>query len=244
MTATSVVCSMGRVAKRVPERRCTMSEKYSVGQMNQLGDGLEAADFNVDDVTKLRNPAVLRQVRLYLMGLATIVSAYFKLALDKTLDPSSFIGGDWKFWRGSADGNGLEGDEDYVPEPDAVDFEQIMLETHLEGKETSVHGEEKMKRARKSKNRQLGDKAFLALWNDWVACKAAGKPEDSILERLRRAGKIGTVLYFFGRTLRSPLGRRCVLCLCLGGWEWYWCYYWLGSHWRAGNPSASLASVK
>ncbi|MDD5011846.1 MAG: hypothetical protein PHQ00_06965 [Phycisphaerae bacterium] len=220
-----------------------MSEKYSVGQMNQLGDGLEASDFSVDEVTKLRNPAVLRQVKLYLLGLVTIVRVCFKLALDKALDPSSFIGKDWKIWKGPTDGDGLTGDEDYVPEPDIVDFEQIMLETHLQGEETSIYGEEKMKRARESKNRQLGDKAFLALWNNWLSCKSAGKSEDSILERLRWSGKIGTVVYFFGRTLRRPGGNRCVLCLYFGGGGWRWDYYWLDDRWGDDISSVALASV-
>jgi hypothetical protein len=221
-----------------------MSEKYSVGQMNQLGDGLELADFSVDEVTKLRNPVVLQQVKLYLVGLATIVRVCFKFALDKALNPVKFIGSDWKFWRGPVGGDGLEGDEDYVPEPEIVDFEQIVLETHLEGKETVLLGEEKMRRARASKNRQLGDKAFLVLWNDWQACKAAGKPKDSILERLRRSGKIGTVVCFFGRVLRNPLGRRLVLYLCFVGSDWDWNYDWLDLGFNSGDPSASLASVE
>lgn len=137
----------------------------------------------------------------------------------------------------------MTGDEDYVPEPDIVDFEQIVLETHLQGEETSIQGEEKMKRARASKNRQLGGKAFLALWNNWLSCKSAGKPKDSILEHLRRSGKIGTVVYFFGRTLRNPDGDRCVLFLCFSSGEWDWCYYWLGYYWNDGDPSVALASV-
>lgn len=219
--------------------------RYSEGQVHLLVDSLETRGFTPDQLTALgqNRDGVLDNLKLCLLCLATIVRACFKLALDKTLDPSSFIGKNWSFWRGPAGGNGLEGDEDYVPEPDIVDFEQIVLETHLEGKKTSIHGEEKMKRARKSKNRQLGDKAFLALWSNWLACKAVGKPEDSILERLRRSGKIGTVIYFFGRVLRNPRGRRYVLCLFFSGREWYWFYYWLDSGWGADLPSAALASV-
>lgn len=235
---------LGRVEKRVPERKCLMSNRFSVGQMNQVADGLEAADYSVDDVTKLRNPNLLAQVRLVLMGLASIVRACLKLALDKVFNPSEFIGSGWKVWKGPADGKGLEGDEDCVPEPDVIDFEQIILETHLQGDETSVHGEEKMKRARASKNKQLGGKAFLALWNNWLACNKAGKPEDSVLERLRRSGKIGNVIYFFGLTLRSPDGDRDVLSLCFNGGGWCWFSYWLVFRWNAGGPSVALASVE
>ena len=218
---------------------------YSEGQTHQLAEALQEHGFTPADVTALgqNSNGLLDQLKQVLLGVAVVVRACFKLALDKVFSPSEFIGSGWSTWKGPADGNGLGGDEDYVPEPDVVDFEQVVLETHLEGKETSIHGEEKMKRVRKSKNRQLGDKAFLALWNDWLAKKAEGKPEDSILERLRRSGKIGTVIYFFGRTLRGPLGGRGVLCLCFRGGGWGWDCYWLGDRWNAGRPSVALASV-
>ena len=211
--------------------------------MNQLADAFEGENYSDEDVTKLRG--ILLKLKMVFAGVATIVLVCFKLSLDKAMNPSEFIGGDWKFWRGPADGDGLNGDEDYVLEPDVVDFEQVVLETHLKDKETSIRGEEKMKRARASKNRQPGDKAFLALWNDWLAKKAEGKLEDSILERLHRSGKIGNVIYFFGRTLRNPDGYRCVLYLYrLDNGRWYWYYCWLGRHWSADVPSVSLASVE
>lgn len=164
-----------------------------------------------------------------------------KLALDKTFNPE-FIGRNWAVWRGPANGNGLEGEE-YLPEPEPgiVDFEQVVLETHLL-KKGSIQGEEKMRRARRSKNKQLGGSAFLALWNNWQECKRAGKPEDSILERLRKSGKIGKVIYFFGLVLRDPDGSRSVLGLFFGGREWDWYFSWLDDHWDVGNPSVSLAT--
>ena len=220
-----------------------MSSKFSVGAMNQLADAFEGENYSDEDVTKLRG--ILVKLKMVFAGVAIIVRVCFKLALDRALDPSSFIGGGWKFWRGPADGTGLEGDEDYIPEPDVVDFEQIVLETHLQDKEISIHGEEKMKRARASKNRQLGDKAFVALWNDWLAKRAEGKPEDSILEQLYRSGKICKVIYFFGRTLRGSGGNRYALCLCRGGdGQWDWSYDWLDDRWLANNPSVALASVE
>jgi hypothetical protein len=220
---------------------------YSEGQTHLLVDALEAKEFTPGQLTTLGQnvDGVLDQLKLVLLGLASVVRFCLKLALDKALNPSEFIGNNWMVWKGPVDGNGESGDEDYVPEPNIVDFEQIVLETHLqEGDNGSLHGEEKMRRARASKNRQLGDKAVLALWNDWLACKKAGKPEDSILERLRRSGKIGTVIYFFGRTLRNPIGSRYVLFLSFYGRDWHWHYGWLGGHWGSGGPSVALASVE
>lgn len=222
-----------------------MSSLHSVGAMNQFADGCDVAGITPEMLTRMRDPGFLAQVKMVLVGLATIVRACLKLALDKDFSPASFINERWSTWKGPVDGNGTDGDEDYVPEPDMIDFEQIVAEVHLRKEDGgSVIGEEWMRRSRASKNRQLGGKAFLALWNDWQACKAAGKPEDSVLERLRKSGKIGTIIYFFGQTLRVSGGNRCVLYLCFGGREWDWYYFWLDSHWDAKSPSVALASVE
>jgi hypothetical protein len=166
----------------------------------------------------------------------------FELVLDKPLT-AKFIGEDWSVWKGPADGNGLEGEEDCVPEPDEIDFENIILETHLKKGEKSISGEEKMRRARQSKNLQLGGRAFVALWTNWQGCKAVGKPEKSVLEKLRRAEKIGNVVYFFGLVLRDQGGNRYVLYLYFDGREWDWNCYWLDDRWRVGRPSISIASI-
>jgi hypothetical protein len=81
------------------------------------------------------------------------------------------------------------------------------------------------------------------LWKDWQKCKADGKPEESILEKLRRAKKIGNVIYFFGLTLRDPDGRRYVLYLYFNGVGWYWRCSWLDFRWYSGSPSVALVSV-
>lgn len=205
---------------------------YTEDQTHQVSDAFEEHGFTPENLTALgqNTNGVLDQLKLVLMGLATIVRASFKLALDKAFSSAEFIGKGWS-------------QEDCVEEPGIIDFEQIVLETHLREGETSIRGEEKMKRAKAGKNQQLGGRAFFALWNDWQSCKSAGKPEDSVLEKLRRSKKIGNVIYFFGMTLRAPNGHRSVLYLCFGGEEWDWDYVWLGLDWGADAPSASLASV-
>ncbi|OHA68167.1 MAG: hypothetical protein A3B24_01200 [Candidatus Wildermuthbacteria bacterium RIFCSPLOWO2_01_FULL_48_16] len=49
-----------------------MSTLYSVGQMNQLGDALELADFTPTDVANLRSSGLLSNVRRVLRGYAEI----------------------------------------------------------------------------------------------------------------------------------------------------------------------------
>lgn len=213
---------------------------YKEGQTHQLANALEAEGFTPEDLATLgqnRN-GVLTGLRQVLRGLAKIVAESFKLACDKPFSPTEFIGKGWTVWKGPADGDGLEGDEDRDACEDdlsIIDWEQIILESHLEESESSVHGEEKLKRAVASGNVQLGGRAFLSLWEDY---KANG--ENSVLEKLRRKGV--TRIYFFGLRLRDPRAGRGVLCLYVSGSGWDWYYYWLSGRWGASNPSASLAS--
>lgn len=212
---------------------------YSEGQTHQLANALETAGYTAGEVTAFgQDKELLAQVRQVLRGLAKIVGEYFKLACDKSFSPAKFIGRGWTVWKGPANGNGLEGDEDRdVREDDLpiIDWDQVVMETHLQEKETLVHGEEKLKRVIVSGNIQLGGKAFLSLWEDYQANR-----ENSVLEKLRRKGV--TRIYFFGLRLRSPRGSRGVLYLYFSGSEWGWDYFWLNNLWSAHHPSASLAS--
>lgn len=213
---------------------------YKEGQVHQLANALEAEGLTSEELTALgqnRN-SVLTDVKLVLRGLAKVVLESFKLACDKPFSPAKFIGKGWTVWRGSADGTGLEGEEDRDTREDAlsdIDWEDVLLETHLQEGETSINGEEKLKRAIASGKIQLGGRAFLSLWQDYQA-----NGGNSVLEKLRRKGV--TRIYFLGLRLRHPDGRRFVLCLYFLGSEWRWCYSWLGSQWGVGGPSASLAS--
>lgn len=69
-----------------------MSTMYSVGQVNQLSDALEAAGFTPDDVTKLRSFADLVAFKDVLKGLAKIVVV--KHIIDCDADP--FVPEGWK----------------------------------------------------------------------------------------------------------------------------------------------------
>ncbi len=204
--------------------------------MNQLADALDCAGYTPDDVTKLRQ-ANLSGILQVLQGTAKIVRECFKLACGKAFSPAEFLGKGWAVWKGPVDGNGLEGDEDRDAREDelsVIDWEKVLLETHLQEGENSIRGEEKLKRALASGNIQLGGRAFLSLWDDYQANR-----ENSMLEKLRRKGV--TRIYFFGLRLRDPSGGRFVLFLYFYGSEWYWYFNWLRDHWDAHNPSASLA---
>ncbi len=60
-----------------------MSTAYSVGQMNQLGDALEAAGFTAEEVTKLRSfPGLLANIKKVLAGTSKIVAVTHVIDCD------------------------------------------------------------------------------------------------------------------------------------------------------------------
>jgi hypothetical protein len=69
-----------------------MSTLFSIGQMNQLGDALEAAQFTPDDVTRLRSSGKLLEIRDLIRGAVEIVVV--KHIIDCDADP--FMPEGWK----------------------------------------------------------------------------------------------------------------------------------------------------
>lgn len=153
---------------------------------------------------------------------------------------TEFIGADWKVWQGPADGQGLDGEEDRDPrnvDIKEIDWVQVMRETCLKSGETSIKGEEKLRRLKELGHIRLGGSAFLALWRDYQVNK-----EKSVLEWLYNTFGV-TYLDFFGLVLRSPYSFRCVLYLYRrDDGQWDWDTDWLGLDWRARHFSALLAS--
>ncbi len=167
-----------------------------------------------------------------------IISAVLSL-IGIAFDPVKFIGKDWAIWKGSADGDGLAGDEAQDAEALAMtelDATKMQFETCLKAGKTSITGEEKLKRLIALNKPLLGAKQFLALWLDYQK-----NGEQSVLEWLRREKSIN-YLDFFGTILRGPDGSRFVLCLCWYGGQWYWYCHWIGLDWYGLHSSAVLAS--
>jgi len=148
---------------------------------------------------------------------------------------------DWRIWKGPANGDGLEGEEDRDPREDTlfvIDWGKVLFQTHLHGKEALIYGEEKLKRAKAGNDIRLGGRALISLWEDY---KARGT--DSILVNLHRTKGIRRI-YFLGLVLRHQDGTRHVpyLYFDTARFEWTWGYCWLGGGWSVYDPSASLES--
>lgn len=169
------------------------------------------------------------------------VVASFVLKLASSFDSTEFIGKGWSVWKGPADGNGLEGDEDRdVREDDLaeIDWSHVEFETCLKEGESCITGEEKFCRLKKSGKICYGGRAFLSLWKDYQE-----KGESSVLENLYRTKGI-TYVDFFGLILRTSDGYRRVLYLFRrDGGRWGWGYYWLDRGWSCRNFSAVSAQV-
>ncbi len=219
---------------------------FPEGQTHQLMESLERDGWTPTEVTALGQLAKAEKdlIKLFLAGVAQIVLC-LKLSLGKLFVPAEFIGKDWSVWKGPIDGDGLKGDEDRDVRENRlheIDWEKVEIINFLRDNESSVLAEENLLRQKQLDVIRLGGRSFRSLWDDYHAKKAKGKPEESILERLRLTKGI-EFISFFGLVLRTPDGGRCVLYLCWNDGEWSWDCLWLGFHWAAINVSAILASV-
>lgn len=113
-----------------------------------------------------------------------------------------------------------------------VDFETVDFTTGLEEGETSITGEEKLRRLKAGNYIRLGASVFHVLWLDYQARK-----ENSVLENLYRLRKL-SYLDLFGDVILAPDGDRHVLDLCRYDGRWGWSVSWLDDDWDASDVSA------
>lgn len=217
-----------------------MSTLYSIGQMNLVGNAFERAKYSPDDVTRFEQYKKLEDFLLVVNGKATVVPITLPeksevrklLSIDRVnyiFDPTIFIGKGWKFWRGPADGNGLEGDLEQDEKSLAlteVNMDQVLLDTQLKSGESYTTGEERLKRLILADSIRLNLRIFKMLWQNQSMIPESWK---------------GKAVFFDGQILRSPDGDRCALYLYWGVDQWYWDCSWLGDDRDVDRPSAVLA---
>ena|SRR3989344_6038236 len=119
---------------------------------------------------------------------------------------AEFIGKGYTIWRGTTNGNGLEGDEEQDMRSlvlKEVDLTEALFKIPINKGEDPITGEEKLKRL-KSLGYILIDARF--------AAALYSEPCYSTLEWLRINRGINW-FYFPGTTFRSPGGDRCVFFL-------------------------------
>lgn len=162
------------------------------------------------------------------------------ITIDRSepFDPATFkgLGNGWTIWKGCESGDGVTGGEEQDDRSLALaelDLSKIRFEMGLEGKETSVKGETKLKRLKAGKHIRLDAKIFQTLWENQHLIPQQWKEKTN--------GNT-TYIFFDGTVLRGPSGYRYVLCMYWLVGRWYWHYCFLDYGWDANDPSAVLAS--
>lgn len=161
------------------------------------------------------------------------------LKCSNQFDPVAFIGDKYSYWRGSAEGNGLEGDVDQDERSVAlerIDWSQVTFTHCLLGDEKSISGEEKIKRLKQTGHILFGANVFLSLWTDYQANK-----QNSVIEWLYHTNGL-TCLDFLGTILRDEEGHRYIIYMYRDDGEWRWsCWGSLEKlKWEAHNLSGVL----
>ena len=227
-----------------------MADKFTfrgVGEIQEVEFALARNEWTHQLLTKATGGEFFGLVKEVLEGraeicrieqLGSVISEKQILTIDrsKPFDPLEFLGRGWTIWRGPADGNGLEGDEEQNARSLAItkiDLSKIQLVTTLRAGENTVKGEENLRRLREANHTCLDAGIFQTFWNQQELI-------PQLLKELTNGGI--TYVFFKGTTLRTPHGSRCVLGFYFRGGGWDWVFRWLGHDWSVYDPSVVLAS--
>ena len=192
-----------------------MSTLFSIGQMNQLADALEAAGYDLSLVTAMRSQVgQLKQFRVVLAGQAQIVPKQHFINCDA--DP--FLPDSWSVHEENQLPRRIRGTLEWNPA-------KVALWLSDEQSRGAVIGEELKK--------ELASQAVLpANVLDYLLANPHLIPEDWK----------GKFVFFWGTIYRSRDDGLCVRYLSWRGDGWRWRYFWLDDHWRDHCPAAVLAS--
>ncbi len=147
-----------------------------------------------------------------------------KIDRSKPFDPVKFI---------SIAGWTIEEQDENSLKLEELDLTKVRFETGLNEEESSIQGEEKLRRLKTAGHIRLDANVLRTLWENQTLIPASWKEPINGNARL---------IYFDGTILRDSGGHRFVLCLRWNGGEWNWRCCWLDYGWSAGYPSAVLAS--
>ena len=222
-----------------------MKSEFSSGLADKVCGAWDAEGGTPAELNSFaENDALIRGLLTILRGGAVVkpivagIPRVIPIDRSKPFDPATFIGAGWSIWRGPANGNGLEGEEERDSRSATLtelDLDQVQLVTCLKRGESVTTGEERIKCLRADGRVRLDENAFRAFWEKREQLPARFKK--------RVNGSNIQFIFFDGVVLRSPRGRRCTLCLYFYiGDSWLWGCRWLVSDRFADCPSAVLAS--
>lgn len=199
-----------------------MSNLYSVGQMNQLGDALEKVGFTPDEVTKLRQ-FDLGAVRSVLAGYSEIKPIEHVINCDA--DP--FTPSGWTVESHTKGGQFV--------------FDPAKIKLYLSPNQQDSEQDSEVIEGNKLRKELANELVLNANVLDYLLKNPQLIPED-----WKKDEKGNTrFIFFWGTIYRGSSGGLCglcVRCLCFSGGRWHWDYDWLGSDWSGHSPAALRAS--
>lgn len=156
------------------------------------------------------------------------------LVIDRSI-PVYELGPRWPVWLGPADGNGLQGEPDVDPRAGEVkifDASKAIFPIGFVGDETTITGEEKLKRLRAGVGIQVDAQTLWSLYME----------KDQVT--LRWLHEVRGIIWIeaLGTILRDLRGYRHSLLLnCRDDGGWAWDFRWLDFGRKAVHPAISLA---
>lgn len=224
---------MGRITTDQSHQvMATLAVNANWSQIDFEGSGLQDLIIRDPKEAGVQFGAFLRNGGRVIIGEPRIL----KIDRSQPFDPAIFVGPGWTIWKGLADGNGLEGDEDQDTRSLAlteIDLTKVQFETTLKSKEQYVNGNERQKRLKRAGHIRLDTKVFQMFWENQMFISESWKkmPDGSV-----------RYMCFDGTILRGPGGHRCILYLFFYDDGWYWRVDGLVDDFYVGYPSVVLAS--
>lgn len=178
----------------------------------------------LDVIEKMTKPEFAQELAKFAKKQACWVVTIFAIIRNQ-FNPSKFVGESWSIESKETDARSVALAE--------LDLTKIQFVTMLKGNETSITGEEKLKRLKESNYIRLDADVFFTLWENQHLIPESWK--EKVNENTR-------YIFFDGTVLRRSDGDRCVLYLYWRDGAWRWGVDWLDYDWSASRPSAVLAA--
>lgn len=211
---------------------------YSIGQMNQLGDVMEAEGYTADDLTKLKSFGNLAGLLSVLRGTARIKPVAEDATRVITLNPTTIavnLGAALKLPFTGAQV------ESHIGEGWAI-LEKRADGLYANGRKVVLHLSRKQKWGGSLKGYELreeltGKPVLNANVLDALTDNVHLIPEDWKKDERGDARYI----FFWATIYRDAAGDLCVRYLCFVGGAWHRLFCWLRNGWVGDNPAALLA---
>jgi len=205
----------------------TLDQSHSVMATLALNTDWNSIDFATCGLQEsiITNPKEAgKQFTAFLKNRAKLLVNPGVITIDRSVPfDSAFVGEGWKVLDDETDTRSIALTE--------LDLSKVRFETMLQDGETSIKGEEKLKRLKKKGHIRLDAKIFQALWENKHLIPESWK--EKINGNIR-------FIYFDGTVLQDSNGDRYVLYLDWDDGKWSWNVYWLDSRWFVYGPSAVL----